>query len=120
MTTINMAAFTATPAPRLRLTTRGRRVIAVLASIPAVAVLSVAIISGGGALASAEHSAPAGTFETVTVMPGESLWSIAVEVAPNADPRDVVDGIIRLNALGTASVDAGQQLAIPMEYARSK
>lgn len=101
---------------RLRLTTRGRRVLAVLASAPAVVALSIAIVSGGGALASGEASAPAGTFEHVTVMPGDTLWSIAADVAPNDDPRDVVDAIMRLNALSSAGLAAGQSLAVPLEY----
>lgn len=119
MTTIDIAGIHAVsvPSTRLRLTTRGRRVLAVLASIPAVVALSIAIVSGGGALASGEQSAPAGTFETVTVMPGDTLWSVAERVAPSADPRDVVDAIMRLNALSTARLDAGQQVAIPLEYA---
>lgn len=119
MTTIDIAGIHAVsvPSTRLRLTTRGRRVLAVLASIPAVVALSIAIVSGGGALAAGEQSAPAGTFETVTVMPGDTLWSVAERVAPAADPRDVVDAIMRLNALSTARLDAGQQVAIPLEYA---
>lgn len=122
MTTIDIAGIHAVSAPstRLRLTTRGRRVLAALASVPAVVALSIAIVSGGGALASGEQSAPAGTFETVTVMPGDTLWSVAERVAPTADPRDVVDAIMRLNALSSARLDAGQQVAIPLEYATGK
>lgn len=101
---------------RLRLTVRGRRVLAVLASVPAVLALSIAILSGGGALASGEGSAPAGTFEQVTVMPGDTLWSIAEGIAPGADPRDVIDAIVRLNALSSGSLVAGQSLALPLEY----
>ena len=82
---------------RLRLTLRGRRVLAVVAALPAVIAIAVAMISGGTALASRDAGAPAGSFETVTVMHGDSLWSIAEEVAPLADPRDVVDAIVRLN-----------------------
>jgi LysM repeat protein len=50
------------------------------------------------------------------VEPGDSLWSIALEVAPTADPRDVVDEIVRLNALGSSTVEAGQRIAIPVEF----
>lgn len=112
-------AASATPAraTRLRLTVRGRRVLAFLASVPAVIAVSIAIVSGGGALASGEGSAPAATFVEVTVMPGDTLWSIAEEVAPGADPRDVVDAIMRLNALPSGSLTAGQALALPTEYA---
>ncbi|CAN7236709.1 LysM peptidoglycan-binding domain-containing protein [Microbacterium sp. LjRoot45] len=118
MTTIDIAAAPSlTSATRLRLTVRGRRVVAFLAALPAIAALSIAIVSGGGALASADHGAAEGAFTTVTVLPGDSLWSIAEEVAPAADPRDVVDAIARLNALGSAELVAGDTLAIPAEYA---
>jgi Tfp pilus assembly protein FimV len=60
--------------------------------------------------------APAGAFTEVTVMAGESLWGIAQEVAPSADPRDVVDAIVRLNALDGVELSAGQRLSIPAEY----
>lgn len=125
MTTVDILGTTAfvggsASTTRLRLTTRGRRVIAFLASVPAVIALSIAIVSGGGALASGEGSAPAGTFETVTVMPGETLWSIAQSVAPEADPRDVVDAIMRLNALPSGQLDAGQKISLPLEYTGGK
>ncbi|WP_345802134.1 LysM peptidoglycan-binding domain-containing protein [Microbacterium sp. AZCO] len=108
----------AASATRLRLTTRGRRVIAFLAALPAIVALAVALVVGGSsALASRDTGAPAGSFATVTVAAGESLWSIAEEVAPGADPRDVVDAIARLNALDGVTVSAGQRLAIPAEYA---
>lgn len=103
---------------RLRLTVRGRRVLAVLAALPAVIALSVAVLGGGAALASRDAGAPAGSFTTVTVAPGESLWTIAEEVAPDLDPRDVVDELVRLNALDTVLVQAGQRLAIPAAYDR--
>ena len=54
---------------------------------------------------------------TITVAAGDSLWSIAEEVAPTADPRDVVDAIVRLNALDGVVVAAGQRIALPAEYA---
>lgn len=124
MSTISIAVAH-TPLPtttRLRLTARGRRVLTVLAAVPAaaalgVAVLSGALLSGGGAVASSDAGAPAGTYETVTVLPGDSLWSIAEDVAPGHDPRDVVDALMNLNALGSGALDAGQSLAIPLEYA---
>ena len=122
MTTIDIlgasprrAVLGAAPATRLRLTRRGRRVLAVLASVPAIVALSIAIISGGGALATSDSGAGA-AFEKVTVMPGDTLWSIAEEAAPGADPRDVVDAIVRLNALPSGALAVGQTLALPAEY----
>ena len=120
MTTLNLAPRSAfvprVPATRLRLTTRGRRVLATIAALPAVVALAVAIVSGGGALASEDGGAPAGSFEEITVMPGDTLWSIAASVAPADDPRDVVDAIVRLNALPSGSLAVGETLSIPQEY----
>jgi hypothetical protein len=109
--------FTSAPArTRLRLTTRGRRVLAFLASLPLIAVIVIAVLSGGSAIASHEAGAPAGTFTSISVMPGDSLWSIATTVAPESDPRDVVAEISRLNNLHSDTLSAGQTLAIPSSY----
>ena len=118
MTAIGITAsgVTRLPATRLRLTVRGRRVLVTAAALPAVVALSFAIIGGGSALASRDAGAPAGSFATVTVSYGDSLWAIAEEVAPSADPREVVDAIVRLNALDGVEISAGQQLAIPSEF----
>jgi len=119
MTAISIASATSIPTPRtrLRLTVRGRRVLALLAALPVIGALAFAVLAGGSALASRESGAPAGSFETVTVSAGDSLWSIAEEVAPSADPRDVVDALTRLNALDGVGLVPGQELAIPAEYA---
>lgn len=99
---------------RLRLTTRGRRALAALAALPAVIAIALALMSGGSALASLDDAAATEEFATVVVGAGDSLWSIAEEVAPAADPRDVVDEIVRLNGLDGATVSAGQRLSIPL------
>lgn len=101
---------------RLRMTARGRRVIVGMVSLPLAAAVFLGALAGGEALASRSASAPGGEFTTVLVEPGDSLWSIALEVAPASDPRDVVDEIVRLNALGSSTVDAGQRIAIPTEF----
>jgi len=105
---------------RLRLTRRGRRVIAALAALPAVAALTAALVVGGGAAFAAKDAGAPVHFRTVTVEPGQSLWSIAEDVAPHADPRDVVGAIMRLNALESVTLDPGQELAIPAEYASGR
>lgn len=119
MTTIQIAGPTPS-ATRLRLTPRGRRVLAGMAAFPLVAAVGFGILSGGGALATVDASAPTGTFETVTIAAGESLWGVALEIAPHDDPRDVIDAIVRLNALETSNVAAGQRLAIPLEYTAAR
>jgi hypothetical protein len=50
-----------------------------------------------------------------TVLPGETLWQIAGEVAPGVDRRDTVARIVELNALSSAGVAAGQRIAVPQQ-----
>jgi LysM repeat protein len=110
------AVLPARPATRLRLTARGRRVLLAVASVPLAAAIGFGILSGGSAIASNDSVATA-TFETVTVVPGDSLWSIASKVAPSEDPREVIDEIVALNALEGATIQVGDELAIPAQYA---
>lgn len=112
-----MTALTASaPRTRLHLTVRGRRVVAGAIALPVAAIIGWSALGMGQAVATAEGGAPAGTFETVTVAPGDSLWSIAEQIAPQADPRDVVDAIRQLNALDTAALTSGDRISIPVEY----
>jgi hypothetical protein len=117
MTTITVSSTSfAAPATRLRVTVRGRRVLAAFAALPAVIAVAIALVSGGSALASRQDGVPVGEFTTVVVGAGDSLWSIAEALAPAADPRDVVDAIVRFNALDGAGIAAGQRLSVPVEF----
>ena len=49
----------------------------------------------------------------MVVQPGDTLWAIARNVAPNTDPRITVDRIITLNKLPNAELAAGELLALP-------
>lgn len=124
MSTIALAAdgpHTMAPRTRLRITRRGRRVLAALAALPVTASIGAAVLLGGGAaIGSDEPGAPAGTFAEVTVMPGETLWSIAQRIAPQADPREVVSEIVSLNQLQSSAVDAGQSLSLPAAYSTGR
>ena len=101
-------------APRLRLTARGRAVFTTLAAAPLVAIALFVGLGGGDAVAS--QDAPGATLEYVSVVPGQSLWQLAEQVAPQADPREVVADILALNQLESADVQPGQELAIPLQY----
>ncbi len=104
------------PSPRLRITARGRAVLATLIALPVITVLGLlALFSGGSALASLGSSSA--EFDYVTVQAGQSLWSIAETIAPSADPRDVIAEIRSLNQLETSSVQPGQRIAIPADIA---
>ena len=113
MGTVSMGT-TAFPQPHLRITRRGRVVLTLLIAIPLAIGAAVAGVGAVGA-AAGSHSSTA-TFQYVTVEPGESLWQVAQEVAPAADPRDVVADILTLNNLSSGEVQPGQRLAIPAQY----
>ncbi len=103
-------------APRLRLTARGRAVFTALTAAPLVAIALFIGLGGGEAVAS--HNAPGASLEYVSVAPGQSLWQLAQQVAPQADPREVVADILVLNQLASADVQPGQELALPAQYSR--
>ena len=101
------------PTTRLRLTRRGRVVFTALAALPLIAWALVAVLGSGGAAADAGSKAPV-SFEYVTIGQGDSLWALAESIAPDGDPRVLVDEIIRLNGLDDAVVEPGQRLALPV------
>lgn len=101
---------------RLRITRRGYAFLTLIVALPLViAALGVAL-NGGGAVATERASSV--SFPHVTVRAGESLWHLAAEIAPSADPRDVVSDIVHLNQLSSSVVQPGQSIAIPLKYSR--
>jgi hypothetical protein len=98
---------------------RRRRLVALLV---AVALMGVVITAGRallGAVASVEPSSPqpveappssSAVGETYVVQPGDTLWSIAAAVAPDSDPRPVVDALRATN--GGPNLQVGQRLTI--------
>jgi Tfp pilus assembly protein FimV len=94
----------------VRLTRRGRRFAAALALGAAVALgASIAPLVDGvdGGLRLAGES-------SVVVQPGDTVWSIAAEVAGGGqDVRVVVDAIEELNDLEGSVVVPGQVLELP-------
>ncbi|MEY4397192.1 MAG: hypothetical protein RLZZ40_948 [Actinomycetota bacterium] len=107
------AAAATRPEP-MRLTRRGRIVIGTLVALPII--VGAYFIGMGSTSAGADSVQSVTNFETVTVMPGDTLWKIAGDIAPTADKQDVVAAIADLNQLDSMTVQPGQQLAIPAEY----
>ncbi|NBV90520.1 MAG: LysM peptidoglycan-binding domain-containing protein [Actinobacteria bacterium] len=91
----------------VRLTKRGRRVVALLILAPLA--LGMWLFAGHGVFAMG--TAP--TTKTVVVQPGESLWQIAEQVAPNSDPRETIYKIKQMNGLTDSSVIPGQGILVP-------
>jgi hypothetical protein len=96
----------------LRMTARGRAVLLGLVTTPLVLVALVVGINAGAA----SGSTSAGHLQKVTVIGGETLWSLAQQVAPKDDPRDVIAAIMSVNQLQSANLQPGEQLLIPAQY----
>jgi LysM repeat protein len=57
--------------------------------------------------------APPVVTASVIVQQGDSLWTIAQQVSPGADPREVVSRIRDLNGLRSNLIQPGQVLLVP-------
>jgi len=97
---------------RLRLTRRGQVVVAVLAVLAACGLFVAGASAAQASGPTSAHGASAAA-ERVVVQPGETLWSIAQSADPNADARTIVQEILQVNRLKTASITAGQRLWVP-------
>jgi len=117
MTTIAINPFLAKDARRvktpinqgpaaLRLTPRGRG----LARLAVISSLSILLLSGYAASNSESISSP---YVKISVKPGDTLWSIAEGIAPQADRRALVADIVEVNNLKSPNLQAGQKIYIP-------
>jgi hypothetical protein len=101
------------PDVALRLTRRGRVVVAAVAAL----LLTVVSLLAAGAAQATNHGLPPGAARQdlvqVVVGPGQSLWSVAESADPDQDTRAVIHQIVDLNALSGDVVFAGQQLWVP-------
>jgi hypothetical protein len=90
-----------------RLTVRGRRLLALLF----VAMVSMGVVVGQ---ASVQVPAEGGGAVSVVVQPGDTLWGIAAERVPSADPRVVVQRLVSMNGLANPNdITAGDELSVP-------
>jgi LysM repeat protein len=102
--------------PSVRLNRRGRLARSLVVLSLAIVVASVA---GGeaGANTSAGDSSQAATsarFITVTVAPGDTLWSLAGQLSDGGSTQALVSEIIEINSLSSADVSTGQEIRIPL------
>ena len=97
--------------PAVRLTVRGRRLVAAVTLL----VFGAAVFVIGQQVVSSLRDEPRYTHTTtVQVGAGQSLWSVAQETNPGVDPRQVIEEIADLNNLRNASdVIPGQTLVVP-------
>jgi nucleoid-associated protein YgaU len=104
------------PGP-VRLTRRGRRVVAGFVLGVVIVVATVLWMSVAGSVQASSHaSAPGSAYRGMTqvvVQPGQTLWSIAAAAEPSGNLWAVVQQIINVNALSGAQIQAGQLLWVP-------
>lgn len=96
----------------LRLTRRGRVVVAVAAALLLTALSLVITASAQATNHPVPRTAHQGLAQVI-VRPGQSLWSVAENADPDADTRVVIQQIIQLNSLTGDVVFAGQRLWVP-------
>ena len=71
----------------------------------------IALVGWGLARVVIGDTAPTETM--VVVEPGDTLWAIASEHYPDADPRERVEAIESLNGLSGPQIEAGEVLRLP-------
>jgi hypothetical protein len=112
---MNARAHVSSPPP-LRLTRRGRVVVATLIVAIVAAIALVVGLAAAGDVQAANHGQPRAGYQgmhEIVVRPGQTLWSIASAAEPGADPRDVVQEIMTANAMTDTTISAGQLLWVP-------
>lgn len=103
----------ARPGERRRRLRRRLATVLVLMGIAFTAgiVLAVTVLSSpaGGSLTEEARRARQVTY---VVRPGDTLWQAAARLAPESDPREVVDALI--GARGTSQIRPGETLVWPV------
>ena len=94
----------------LRLTRRGRAVIAAAAALLAIVLMLIAASAAQATSHSVSSRMAEQDLTQVVVRPGQSLWSVAESADPGADTRLVIQQIIELNGLNGDMVLPGQRL----------
>ncbi len=89
--------------PRVRV--RRARALALLLVVASLLLVAPGLARGDG------PERPAAR-QTYTVQAGDTLWEIARRAAPDRDPREVVDQLVRDNRL-RGQLQPGQQLSLP-------
>lgn len=87
---------------------RGRATCLVVA-----AVVTLAVIGTLGWLGQTAGARTPAETAVVRVGAGETVWDVAQRVAPESDPRAVVERIRQLNGMVGSAVQPGQQLQVP-------
>jgi LysM repeat protein len=82
--------------------------------MPAIALAALSLMVALPTLSGVRlYAATAQRYTTVTVVPGDTLWSIAAANAGSGDIQESIDRITAVNHLHGATLQPGQHLRIP-------
>jgi LysM repeat protein len=82
--------------------------------MPVIALAALALMVAVPTLSSTRlYAAGTASYTTVTVKPGDTLWSIAAAHADTGDIQESIDRISAVNRLHTPTLQPGQHLRIP-------
>ncbi len=101
----------------IRLTRRGRIVVGTIVAIGVAAAAGAIWLAAAGRAQASSQLIPmprlGNSVLRVVVRPGQTLWGIATQADPDADPRSVIPEIIELNSLSSTTISPGQVLWVP-------
>jgi hypothetical protein len=102
--------------PSVRLNRRGRLARTLVVLSLAIVVASVAGGEAGAntSIGNSSQAATSARFITVTVAPGDTLWSLAGQLSDSGSTQALVADIIEINSLSSADVSTGQEIRIPL------
>lgn len=83
--------------------------------MPAISLAALSLMVALPALSNAHlYAATGARYSTVTVQPGDTLWSVAAaHTADTADVQETIDRITEANHLRVVTLQPGQTLRIP-------
>jgi LysM repeat protein len=80
-----------------------------------LAIVLASLVSAKAGAGTEVVPAASGSFVTITVAPGETLWSLAARVEHDGDLRSLVSQIVSVNSLESVDLMAGQKIRIPLK-----
>lgn len=81
-----------------------------------IAILILIAVIGAYFIGTNEEKEYTGGYNTYTVMPGETLWSIAEDIESDKDIREVIHMIKKDNGMTESSINAWQTIQLRTEY----
>jgi LysM domain len=101
----------------LRLTRRGRLVLATFTTLAAATTATLVWMATASGAAASSQGMPARSpyagMTQIVVRPGQTLWSVAATADPSASSWAVVQQIMDVNSLTSTNIQAGQLLWVP-------